>query len=174
MDQPPEENSAADSMDYLSKKSKSELYHIWKKARSLFEKMGDDTDVEDWVKKNIMQAHDLIDEASRWIEYQELLPERKEGETPEADKNNFLTNQDKRFPVPTEGENGDRFITRCIQDANMKKRYPVQGDRFNACMIMFNEKKDSPASPSSPGEKFEDPMAPEEPEIEDPTKPLLP
>ena len=52
MSQSPEENSIADSMDYLSKKSKSELYHIWKKARSLFEKIGDDTDVEDWVKKN--------------------------------------------------------------------------------------------------------------------------
>ena len=82
MTENPQEKSTADSMDYLSKKSKSELYHIWKKARSLFEKIASDNDVEDWVKKNIMQAHDLIDEASRWIEYQELLPERKQEEIP--------------------------------------------------------------------------------------------
>jgi len=170
----PKEDSTADSMDYISKKTKSELYHIWKKARLLFEKMSDDSETEVWVKKNIMDAHDLLDEAYRWIEYEELIPTKKEGGEPEADKNNFLTNQDKRYPVPVAGENGDKFITRCILDANMKKRYPVQGDRFNACMIVFNEKKDTPADPSSPGEKFEDPMAPSDPEIEEPVKPLLP
>jgi hypothetical protein len=94
----------------------------------------------------------------------------------ENDKNNFLSNQDKRYPTPAAQESGDQFITRCILDANMKKRYPVQGDRFSACMVIFNENKNKVSEDlhNNPGEKFEDPMETKDPEIKDPVKPILP
>jgi hypothetical protein len=76
--------------------------------------------------------------------------------------------------VPVNSESGDQFVTRCILDANMKKRYPVQSDRFQACMQVFNSTKDQPNLSRNPGEKFEDPMNPNSPEINDPVKPLLP
>ena len=63
-------------------------------------------------------------------------------------------------------------MTRCILDANMKKRYPVQGDRFAACMSIFNDKKDRRVYKS--GEKFEDPMEVKDKDEINPTKPLLP
>ena len=90
----------------------------------------------------------------------------------EEEKNTFLTKQHKRYPPPTAQESGDQFMTRCILDANMKKRYPVQGDRFAACMSIYNENKDTPSE--NPGEKFKDPMQVKEDPINDPIKPLLP
>ena len=58
----------------------------------------------------------------------------------------------------------------------MKKRYPIQGDRFSACMSIFNDKKDdvSPDLHNNPGEKFEDPMSKKDEDLDDPIKPILP
>ena len=56
----------------------------------------------------------------------------------------------------------------------MKKRYPVQGDRFSACMSIYHENNQGEKSHSNPGEKFEDPMLKQEDELDDPIKPLLP
>ena len=133
----------------------------------------EEKDLHDSVKKNITSAYEAIDESIRYIEYDEIFPNKKE-ETREDNENNFLTNQDKRYPVPVNSESGDQFVTRCILDANMKKRYPVQSDRFQACMQVFNSTKDQPNLSRNPGEKFEDPMNPNSPEINDPVKPLLP
>ena len=71
-------------------------------------------------------------------------------------------------------EGGDQFVTRCILDANMKKRYPVQADRFGACMSSYNDNQKDSADQQNPGEKFEDPMEVKEPELPDPVKPILP
>jgi hypothetical protein len=159
--------------DSSYKKVKSELFHIWKKARLLYDMITEEKDLHDSVKKNITSAYEAIDESIRYIEYDEIFPNKKE-ETREDNENNFLTNQDKRYPVPVNSESGDQFVTRCILDANMKKRYPVQSDRFQACMQVFNSTKDQPNLSRNPGEKFEDPMNPNSPEINDPVKPLLP
>jgi hypothetical protein len=74
-----------------------------------------------------------------------------------------------------EAESGDKFVTRCITDGNMQQRYPEQSDRFVACMLIFHDQNESekPLSPN-PGDKFNDPMAPNEPEIGEPDKPILP
>ena len=159
--------------DSSYKKVKSELFHIWKKARLLYDMITEEKDLHDSVKKNITSAYEAIDESIRYIEYDEIFPNKKE-ETREDNENNFLTNQDKRYPVPVNSESGDQFVTRCILDANMKKRYPVQSDRFQACKQVFNSTKDQPNLSRNPGEKFEDPMNPNSPEINDPVKPLLP
>jgi len=170
-----EENANNQELENTSKRIKSELYHIWKKAKRLFELIGQDRMLEDWVQKNINSAHNNLDEALRFVEYEEIFPQKKnEDIDPDEGKNNFLSNQDKRYPVPAESENGDQFITRCILDANMKKRYPVQSDRFNACMVIYTENKNKPSDTGNPGEKFEDPMSSKEPEIKDPIKPILP
>jgi len=159
--------------DSSYKKVKSELFHIWKKARLLYDMITEEKDLHDSVKKNITSAYEAVDESIRYIEYDEIFPNKKE-ESREDNENNFLTNQDKRYPVPVNSESGDQFVTRCILDANMKKRYPVQSDRFQACMQVFNSTKDQPNLSRNPGEKFEDPMNPNSPEINDPVKPLLP
>jgi hypothetical protein len=159
--------------DSSYKKVKSELFHIWKKARLLYDMITEEKDLHDSVKKNITSAYEAVDESIRYIEYDEIFPNKKE-ESQEDNENNFLTNQDKRYPVPVNSESGDQFVTRCILDANMKKRYPVQSDRFQACMQVFNSTKDQPNLSRNPGEKFEDPMNPNSPEINDPVKPLLP
>ena len=159
--------------DSSYKKVKSELFHIWKKARLLYDMITEEKDLHDSVKKNITSAYEAVDESIRYIEYDEIFPNKKE-ESQEDNENNFLTNQDKRYPVPVNSESGDQFVTRCILDANMKKRYPVQSDRFQACMQVFNSTKGQPNLSRNPGEKFEDPMNPNSPEINDPVKPLLP
>ena len=56
----------------------------------------------------------------------------------------------------------------------MKKRYPVQADRFGACMSIYNDNQKDSADQQNPGEKFEDPMEVKEPELPDPVKPILP
>jgi len=169
-----ESNSYSNSND--NKKVKSELFHIWKKARVMYETVKDDSKMEDWVKKNITKAYELIDEAMRYSEYEKIFPNSEEKEESEGDKNNFLSNEDKRYPTPAAQETGDEFITRCILDANMKKRYPIQGDRFSACMSIYNDKKNDVSEDlhNNPGEKFEDPMLTKDPELPSPVKPLLP
>lgn len=169
------ENELKADTNFMSKKVKSELWHIWKKARLMYDMVGEDSELEDWVKKSVRSAHDSLDEAMRYTEYEKIFPNKDE--SPEEDnKNNFLSNEDKRYPTPVDSESGDQFVTRCILDANMKKRYPVQGDRFSACMLIFNDKKqsDTPPSHNNPGEKFEDPMKPKEEGVSDPIKPILP
>ena len=168
------EVSESNSMsDNSNKKIKSELFHIWKKARVMYDMVKEESNLESWLKNNINQAYELIDEAIRFVEYNEMFPEKKEEKTEsEKDKNNFLSNQDKRYPVPASQESGDQFVTRCILDANMKKRYPVQSDRFAACMSVYNDNKENEFS--NPGEKFEDPMEVKGPKIPDPIKPILP
>lgn len=161
-------------VNYSNKIIKSELYHLWKKSRIMYDMIKDDSDLQDWQKKNIQQARDLLDKALMYSEYDNMFPERKEDK--EADKNNFLSNEDKRYPTPTSQESGDQFITRCILDGNMKKRYPVQSDRFSACMKLYNENSDrAQENPNdNPGEKFEDPMETKSPSMKDPIKPILP
>lgn len=163
-------------VNYNNKIIKSELYHLWKKSRIMYDMIKDDSDLQDWQKKNIQQARDLLDKALMYSEYDNMFPERKEQEDNEADKNNFLSNEDKRYPTPAAQESGDQFITRCILDANMKKRYPIQGDRFSACMTLFNQHKNDVSEDlhNNPGEKFEDPMETKDPDLKDPIKPILP
>ncbi len=156
----------------VEKMVKSELYHVWKKARMLYDMINVEN-CPDWAKVNIRQAHDLIDEAMRYEEYSNLFPEKVE-EDDESSKNNFLTNEDKRYPTPSASESGDLFVTRCILDANMKKRYPVQADRFSACMLIYSDKSNAPSDHDNPGEKFDDPMNPVQSDIDEPEKPMLP
>lgn len=152
---------------------KSQLFHIWKKARLMYDMVKEETVLEDWVKKSVFEAYEQIDQALQYAEYEKIFPNKKEeGGVSDKEKNNYLSNQDKRYPTPAAQETGDQFMTRCILDANMKKRYPVQGDRFAACMSIFNDKKDEGST--NPGEKFEDPMEVKDKEEINPTKPLLP
>jgi hypothetical protein len=163
-------------INYNNKIIKSELYHLWKKSRIMYDMIKDDRDLQDWQKKNIQQARDLLDKALMYSEYDNMFPERKDEEIDEPAKNNFLSNEDKRYPTPAAQESGDQFVTRCILDANMKRRYPVQGDRFSACMTLFNENKNNVSEDlhNNPGEKFEDPMETKDPDLKDPVKPILP
>ena len=156
---------------------KSQLFHIWKKARVMYEMVKDDTKLEDIVRKSVTEAYESIDRALQYLEYEKIFPNRAEdAPVDEKSKNNYLSNQDKRYPTPASQETGDQFLTRCILDGNMKKRYPVQGDRFNACMKIFQDKKDAAYKnlDQNPGEKFDDPMHKKDPELPDPPKPLLP
>tara|TARA_E500000178_G_scaffold354046_1_gene421734 strand:+ start:328 stop:840 length:513 start_codon:yes stop_codon:yes gene_type:complete len=163
-------------INYNNKIIKSELYHLWKKSRIMYDMIKDDGDLQDWQKKNIQQARDLLDKALMYSEYDNMFPEIKDEEIDEPAKNNFLSNEDKRYPTPAAQESGDQFVTRCILDANMKRRYPVQGDRFSACMTLFNENKNNVSENlhNNPGEKFEDPMETKDPDLKDPVKPILP
>ena len=104
----------------------------------------DDSELEG-CKNNIAQAYDLIDQAMRYLSTNKCSQKNNQKMPEKKKKNNFLTNEDKRYPTPTAQESGDQFMTRCILDANMKKRYPIQGDRFVACMSIYNEKKDTPS-----------------------------
>ena len=167
--------SKADSTQ-IYKKVKSELFHIWKKARLMYEMINEEKPIGELVKKNINSAYEAIDESLRYIEYESMFPE-KQNNVPEEDEseNNFLSNEDKRYPVPVNSDSGDQFVTRCILDANMKKRYPIQSDRFQACMKVFTEtQQKGGADHNNPGEKFEDPMQPKTPETTEPDRPILP
>jgi hypothetical protein len=161
-----------------NKIAKSQLFHIWKKSRMMYEMIKEDSELEDWVKRNIAEAYEKIDAALQFSEYEKIFPEKREEiEESDKEKNNYLTNEDKRYPVPVSQETGDEFITRCILDANMKKRYPVQGDRFAACMSIYNEEKQDAQQGlnRNPGEKFEDPMEPRDGiDLPDPERPILP
>ena len=47
---------------------KSQLFHIWKKARVMYEMVNDNTVMEDWVKKNISEAYESLDKALQYAE----------------------------------------------------------------------------------------------------------
>lgn len=168
--------SAAEEFDSI-RVYKSQLYQIAKCAQSLFELLQEGDVLEDWVKQRVMTSYDQIEEAFKYVEYEKLYPSPAPAELPSTDeesqkeKNNFLSNEDKRYPTPSDGETGDGFMGRCISDANMKNRYPEQSDRFMACMLIYNNAPEEASE--NPGEKFEDPMVKPE-EALDPQKPILP
>ena len=155
---------------YRSRVVKSSLFHIWKHARNMYDMVGDDDAMEDWVREKVRVAYEALDEASRYIEYDQMFPPKEEQEEGE---NNFLSNEDKRYPTPVDSESGNQFMTRCITDSNMNQRYPEQDDRFAACMLIWNDSLGKPLD-SNPGEKFEDPMQPKDEDLKDPNKPILP
>ena len=121
---------------------KSELFHIWKKARLMYDMIKDGTELEGWVKKSIDDAYDNIDKALQYMEYSNMFPEKKDESLPdEKSKNNYLSNEDKRYPTPTAQENGDQFMTRCILDANMKKDILCREiDLQPACLFIITKK----------------------------------
>src|SRR6056300_704191 len=100
MNNPTPNESNADSKQ-VSKVVKSELYHIWKKARIMYDMMKDDSELEDWVKNKIRESYDALDEAMTYTEYQKIFPNKQAESSPDEGANNFLSNQDKRYPVPT-------------------------------------------------------------------------
>lgn len=157
---------------------KSQLYHMAKCAQGLFELLEDGDDLDDWAREGIMSSFELIEKVYKYIEYEKAFPSNSHPPLPgdEGDSlhdNNFLTNEDKRYPTPMEAEVGDQFVGRCIQDPNMKNRYEDQADRFMACMLIWNQQPYDPSKVNNPGEKFEDPMSSVEHEPS-PIKPILP
>ena len=60
MDNTAQNESNADSKQ-VSKVVKSELYHIWKKARIMYDMMQDDSELEDWVKNKIRESYEALD-----------------------------------------------------------------------------------------------------------------
>jgi hypothetical protein len=163
----------------VSRMYKSQLYQLAKCAKGLFELIEDGDEIEDWARQGILSSYKQIEEIFKHIEYEKAHPRVVEDPLPEVseeeqkENNNFLSNEDKRFPTPMEGESGDQFIGRCILDPNMKGRYVEQSDRFMACMIVWNQVQPEEDGANNPGEKFEDPMVVEEVEL-NPSKPILP
>ena len=82
----------------MAKKIKSELFHIWKKARLMYDMISEEREVEDFIKNNITSAYEAIDESMRYIEYNEMFPSKDKEQENEEGRNNFLSNQDKRYP----------------------------------------------------------------------------
>lgn len=158
---------------------KSKLFQSAKKAQKIFEYIEQNEGIlEEWMKGDIISACEGLEKVCQSLEYEAAYPTKVESLPPEEideetqkENNNYLSNEDKRYPVPQEAESGDQFIGRCISDPNMKNRYPEQADRFMACMLIFN----SPVAneENNPGKKFEDPMSNEELPI-DPDQPILP
>jgi hypothetical protein len=170
--------SESDSQEIRMYKSK--LFQAAKKAQQIFEYLNPDSVeiLEEWMKSSIISACDDLEKVCQSLEYEmaypskeQVTPEPEDNEQERKENNNYLTNEDKRYPVPQEAESGDQFMGRCLADANMKNRYPQQSDRFMACMIIMNKTPENVAD--NPGEKFEDPMTPPETEIKV-VKPILP
>lgn len=163
----------------VSRMYKSQLYQMAKCAQGLFELIEDGEDVDDWVRQGILSSYKQIEEIFKHVEYEKAHPRVVDNPLPEVgeeeqkENNNFLSNEDKRFPTPMEGESGDQFVGRCIVDPNMKNRYVEQSDRFMACMLVWNQNPYEEDETNNPGEKFEDPMVTEEVEVQ-PVKPILP
>ena len=154
---------------------KSKIYQIAKCAEKLFQSLNSEDQLDEWMKSSIIDSYNSLEKVSDYVEYESSFPKIKDpiedSETPEKENNNFLTNEDKRFPAPQENEGGDGFMGRCLNDPSMKTRYPEQADRFMACMLIYNKPPQNDAN--NPGEKFEDPMQKEIEEM-DPDKPILP
>ena len=154
---------------------KSKIYQIAKCAEKLFKSLNSEDQIQEWMKSGIIDSYNSLEKVSDYVEYESSFPEVKDpigdSEEPEKEQNNFLTNEDKRFPTPQDNEAGDNFMSRCLADPSMKGRYPEQADRFMACMLIYNKPPKNEAN--NPGEKFEDPMSKQEEEM-DPEKPILP
>jgi hypothetical protein len=159
---------------------KSALYKAAKDAQALYDLIADDEMLEDWVAENIRVATETLETVLKYVEYEKLFPAVPEpdpmiNDENQKEENNYLSNEDKRFPTPMEAESGDGFVSRCLIDGNMKNRYSEQTDRFMACMLIWKEVgKPGSGEVDNPGEKFEDPMKVGEEELRDPAKPVLP
>tara|TARA_B100000212_G_scaffold342604_1_gene331214 strand:- start:21599 stop:22135 length:537 start_codon:yes stop_codon:yes gene_type:complete len=168
-------NDAQDSSEAL-RMYKSQLYQMAKCAQKIFESLNSGDEIEEWMKKSILSAYDGLEKVSSYIDYNASFPKVKDPLEPLQDdpkeSNNYLTNDDKRFPVPQEAEGGDEFVGRCISDPAMKARYPQQSDRFMACLLIYNQDIDNAAN--NPGTQFDDPMQPTETPPIEPDKPILP
>lgn len=166
------EENDADSYDL--RMYRSNLFQAAKNAQKIFDYLGEGVELEEWMKQHIVSASEELNQVRQALEYNREYPERAESLPSEEEvENNYLSNEDKRYPMPQESESSEQFMTRCIYDANMKKRYPEQGDRFMACMLILNGPNKSDTD--NPGEKFEDPMDPTKKDTPlDPQKPILP
>jgi len=159
---------------------RSALYKACQDAQTLYDLIGDDDVLEEWVAEQIRVSTETLETVLKYVEYEKAFPAIPDSspiadEEEQKNENNYLSNEDKRYPTPMEAENGDGFISRCIVDPNMKNRYPEQSDRFMACMLIWKEVgKPGSGEVDNPGEKFEDPMEAPQEEIKDPTKPVLP
>ena len=172
-------SNSSEESDGIIRVYKSHLYQIAKCAKNMFDLLDESAQLEDWMKGDIVACHECIEKVSKYAEYEKEFPRKEEVELPVIDeedqkqKNNFLSNEDKRYPIPQESEQPDSFVGRCILDSNMKNRYPVQSDRFMACMLILNQQPSN--QENNPGKKFEDPMEPVSQDQEiNPTKPILP
>lgn len=172
-------NSSEGELDEDIRMYKSKLFQAAKKAQSIFEYIDSNPSVlEEWMKSSIISSCDDLEQVCQSIEYEMAYPRSVEKLPPEGldeesqkQENNYLSNEDKRYPTPQEAETGDEFMGRCLSDTNMKNRYPEQSDRFMACMLIFNS---PPANEeNNPGQKFEDPMEVKDYPL-DPDQPILP
>lgn len=176
--QNPEKVIIEDSVEALdaneSRMYKSSLFKAAQHAQKIFDYLGEGIELEEWMKGQVLSACEELSAVCESMEYNKAYPENVENlPDPANQENNFLSNEDKRYPLPQEAESTDQFMSRCIYDANMKNRYPEQSDRFMACMLILNSPIENNAE--NPGEKFEDPMDPKKEDIElDPVKPVLP
>ena len=172
------EKSDAEYKD--GKLHKSCLFKAAKDAQALYELIGEDDILDEWAAENIRTASETLEIVLKYMEYEREFPAIEDpgpmvDEESQKEKNNYLSNDDKRFPTPQDAETGDGFVSRCLVDANMKNRYPEQSDRFMACMLIWKEVgKPGADEADNPGEKFEDPMQVKEEELRDPVKPVLP
>lgn len=159
---------------------KSALYKACQDAQALYDIIGDEDVLDEWVAEQITVSTEALETVLKFVEYEKMFPvipdpDPAVTEESQKDENNYLSNEDKRYPTPMEAENGDGFISRCIVDPNMKTRYSEQSDRFMACMLIWKEVgKPGANKVDNPGEKFEDPMELKEEELKDPSKPVLP
>ncbi len=168
-------NDAQDTSEAL-RMYKSQLYKMAQCAQKIFESLNSGDQIEEWMKQSILSAYDGIEKVSSYIEYNSSFPKVEDPLAPLEDdpkqNNNYLTNEDKRFPVPQEAEGGDDFVGRCISDPAMKGRYPQQSDRFMACLLIYNKNIENEAN--NPGVPFQDPMQKQEAAPIEPDKPILP
>lgn len=160
--------------------NRSALYKACQDSKALYDLIGDEDVLEDWVAEQIMVSTEMLETVLKYVEYDKMFPpvpppSEPASEDEQKEDNNYLSNDDKRFPTPMEVENGDSFVSRCIVDPNMKNRYPEQSDRFMACMLIWKEVgKPGANEVDNPGEKFEDPMDVEREEVTVPSRPVLP
>ena len=52
----------------------------------MYDMIKDDNDLQDWQKKNIQQARDLLDKALMYSEYDQMFPNKEEKVEEEKDK----------------------------------------------------------------------------------------
>lgn len=154
---------------------KSQLFQTAKKAQEIFDYLNSGVKMEEWMKASVVSAFEDLNKVCQNMEFEMAYPSEVEslpdGSQDEKEENNYLSNEDKRYPVPQGAEDGDSFMGRCIADPNMKNRYPEQSDRFLACMLIWQQPPENAVD--NPGEKFDDPMTIEDAPIE-PEKPILP
>lgn len=159
-----------------SRMYQSQLFQTAKKAQQIFDYINSGIELQEWMKSHVVSAFEDLNTVCQNMEFDmaypkqvDSLPDEKQDEKQE---NNYLSNEDKRYPAPQSSENGDDFMSRCIADPNMKNRYAEQSDRFLACMLIWQSPPENIAD--NPGEKFSDPMQPKDEAPVEPEKPILP